>query len=82
VEGITPLRVDEVPVGTRNITLGREGYVEWSASVPVEENETYTMTARMAPKPTPTQAPISIPAVIAAMTGGVLIAGRRAIFRR
>ena len=53
VRGQTPIKLDKVNVGKYNITLKKEGYLDYTESVRVKENETTTVKAQLAEVPKP-----------------------------
>ncbi len=53
VIGETPKKLEKANVGKYNITLRKEGYLDFTQTVRVKENETTTVTAQLAEIPKP-----------------------------
>jgi len=50
-KGTTPLKLENIPIGTYNLTIHTSGYDDWQTSVLIKSSETTSLSAVLTPTP-------------------------------
>lgn len=76
-KGITPVTLSDLNPGGYTVTLELPGYTTWSEVVTVNPGATSTVSANLAPTPTPTRSPAPLLPIISAFGACALILAAR-----